>query len=260
MRSHFLHGPHGRLLVRESTGTGADVILIHGNSLHSGTFAPQFEGEPGRRLHLVAFDLPGRGGSERSEDPIKGYGLAAYIAALEFVMKELKLREPIVLGHSLGGHLAVQAAARGVRLGPLFLIAAPPLRSVETMARAFKPSGALQALFDGTVSPETAELVARAMVHNYSLYGAMIRDAMTSTDPAARTALAESIAREGLADELSTVRTHAFPTMHVVGELDEIIDRAHYQVPATTVTDAGHAVQLDAPHVVNALFTSFAEA
>lgn len=97
---------------------GPDLVLLHGWAMHGGIFAPLVEALAGRyRLHLV--DLPGHGHNRLDPTPLALDALAARIAA--------HVPAALWLGWSLGGLVAMQAAARGdcgVR-GLLMLCASP---------------------------------------------------------------------------------------------------------------------------------------
>lgn len=102
--------------VREADGP--DLVLLHGWAMHGGIFAPLLEALQGRyRLHLV--DLPGHGYNRLDDTPLVCEALAERIAA--------QVPPALWLGWSLGGLVALQAAARGdlgVR-GLLMLCASP---------------------------------------------------------------------------------------------------------------------------------------
>ena len=97
----------------ETTGSGPDLVLLHGWAMHGGVFAPLVERLAGEyTLHIV--DLPGHGHSAG----------AALALAPGPVVDELTARLPraLWLGWSLGGLFALQAAlartqsVRGVAL------------------------------------------------------------------------------------------------------------------------------------------------
>lgn len=97
----------------ETSGSGPDVVLLHGWAMHGGVFAPLLERlAADYTLHLV--DLPGHGHSAAAALPL----------APGPVVDELVARLPraLWLGWSLGGLFALQAAltrtqaVRGVAL------------------------------------------------------------------------------------------------------------------------------------------------
>lgn len=101
----------------EIVGSGAPLVLIHGWALHGGVFAPLVERLSDRfQLHLV--DLPGHGRSRDSATPL----------TLQACAEEILAQTPpsVWLGWSLGGLVALHAAAHSSRVRGLAMIAATP--------------------------------------------------------------------------------------------------------------------------------------
>lgn len=98
------HG--GRLAyTRHEGGTGTPCILLHGFCENQEVWH-----------HILPFldtcdcytvDLPGFGQS----DPLPQPGMEHYAAAVEALIKALSLKEYVLIGHSLGGYVALEMAA-----------------------------------------------------------------------------------------------------------------------------------------------------
>lgn len=102
----------------EQRGSGPDLVLLHGWGLHSGLFEPVVDALAAHyQLHLV--DLPGHG---RSSMPECEYTLAN-IAAL---IAEAVPANATWLGWSLGGRIALTAAANDHAISKLILVGANP--------------------------------------------------------------------------------------------------------------------------------------
>ncbi len=88
----------------EREGEGFPVYLLHGALLTHSVWRPQFEALRGRYM-AIAPDLPGHGGSDPlpGEPSIKGY--AEVVAGM---MEALGTEEAAVVGHSMGGAVALQ--------------------------------------------------------------------------------------------------------------------------------------------------------
>jgi len=61
----------------------------------------------------LVLDVRGRGLSDDAPDPSHGYDLASYAADVDAVVEGLGLRDPILLGHSMGARIAARAAVTG---------------------------------------------------------------------------------------------------------------------------------------------------
>ncbi len=99
-------------------GSGPDLVMLHGWGLHGGLFGPVIEPLAERfRLHLV--DLPGHGRSPMLEGKY----------TLERIAEAITGEVPAGahwLGWSLGGRIALAAAAAGTAVDKLILVGANP--------------------------------------------------------------------------------------------------------------------------------------
>ena len=110
----------------DRSGNGLPIVLIHGNSCAKECFRPLFESAALAEHRLIAFDLPGCGASSDAHDPDQTYtmpGLGHVIAA---ILKALELEHFIVVGWSMGGHLAIQSLLNGAEPDGIVLTGTPP--------------------------------------------------------------------------------------------------------------------------------------
>ena len=113
---------------------GPAVLFIHGNSSCSRVFhrlwASSQLATPQRVL--LAFDLPGHGASTDAPDPEDAYTMPAYARAAALVLRHVQCTEVVVVGWSLGGHIAIEmldlppADAHGVNIKGIVLTGTPP--------------------------------------------------------------------------------------------------------------------------------------
>ncbi len=92
------------------TGGRAPLVLLHGltfdHTMWRPVLAAVHETDPGRQA--LALDLPGHGGSP----PWPRYGIDSLAAAVHEAVTEARLRDPVVVGHSMGAMIATAYAAR----------------------------------------------------------------------------------------------------------------------------------------------------
>lgn len=120
----------------ETTGSGPDLVLLHGWAMHGGLFAPLVEAlRDDWTVHVV--DLPGHGRSRDDDTPL----------ALAPLAGRLLGQLPVApwLGWSLGGLVALQAALQAPERVPALLALAATPRFV---AGAGWPHGVEAAVFD----------------------------------------------------------------------------------------------------------------
>jgi len=117
----FVDVPGARLHVVER-GQGPAVLLVHGLSGQLGNFSYGMIEPLARDFRVVAVDRPGAGYSTRA--PGADAGLPAQAAALAALIDRLGLDRPLVVGHSLGGAVALALAiGHPERVGGLALVA-----------------------------------------------------------------------------------------------------------------------------------------
>ncbi len=97
---------HGQDLAYVDAGAGPAVVLIHGLMSSHATWDGQID-----RLavanRVIALDLPGNGASGEA---LGDYSLSAQAAAVRDLLDHLALHSAAVVGHSLGGGVAMQFA------------------------------------------------------------------------------------------------------------------------------------------------------
>ena len=81
--------------------------------------------------HITILDFPGFG---ESSEPSKALTIYDYVDILEELLKELKIKNPIVMGHSFGGRVAIVYASRN-NIDKLVLFGAPCVRHERKSAK-----------------------------------------------------------------------------------------------------------------------------
>jgi pimeloyl-ACP methyl ester carboxylesterase len=255
---------HGREVAYVTGGEGPTVLLIHGIGGDWRTWEPVLDGLA-RQHQVVAVDLPGHGGSGKGAGD---YSLGALASALRDLGGALGLESATVVGHSLGGGVAMQFAYQFPErcdrlvlvssggLGPdvglvlrlatlpgseLFLsLTAPVARSLMNLAASAGRALRLRPAYD-------AEFYARTFA--------------ALADPDTRAAfLATLRGVVGMSGQLVDARDRLYlaehmPTLIVWGERDAVlpVDHGHAAqdaIPGSTLEifpGAGHLPQLDDP-------------
>lgn len=89
-------------------GSGANVILVHGNGLSHGQWKYNVD-KLSRYYTVYAPDLPGFGLSDK---PDVAYGVDYYVTFLKNFMDALDIRKSAIVGNSFGGAIAAVFASR----------------------------------------------------------------------------------------------------------------------------------------------------
>jgi pimeloyl-ACP methyl ester carboxylesterase len=125
-------------------GSGPALLLVHGISDHSGTWSHLLP-SLAERYTVIAPDLLGHGGSDK---PRADYAAAAYACGLRDLLGVLDVDRVTVVGHSLGGGVAMQFAYQfPERCSRLVLVASGGVdRGVHPLLRLASAPGAGLAL------------------------------------------------------------------------------------------------------------------
>lgn len=249
-----------------SAGSGPAALLIHGNSSSSRSFQHQLAGDLGASHRLVAFDLPGFGGSQPVADPAR-LGLQGWAATVGAVVAALELDAFVLVGWSLGGHIALEAVgdlpgARGV-----MIFGTPPIAFPPAMDQAFLPHPAMAATFKDALSAEEMD----AYVASFFAPGVAERPAafvedIRRSDGRARAAVAASIRPDGYKDEVALVAELGLPLAVIHGADEQLINGAYiagltmpslWRGAVQVVPGAGHAPHWEQPAAFNALLAAF---
>ena len=114
-------GPRGVRFLRRGKQSGTPVVLLHGfaSDLHSWRL---IHGPLSRQRDVIALELPGHG---ESKDWQQSRGLLALAENIEQVIIELELGPVDLVGHSLGGAIAVCLASQQASMVRQLTLLAP---------------------------------------------------------------------------------------------------------------------------------------
>ncbi|MFN0180044.1 MAG: alpha/beta fold hydrolase [Gemmatimonadales bacterium] len=244
-----------------ATGTGPAVVLLHGATLDSRAWG-SLPGEIARHHRVVLTDLRSHG---RSRDATAPFSWAEDVIE---VMDAAGIDRAILIGHSLGAQIAIDAALQSperitglVLLGPS-VGGLPPTRAPAGMdslvaalragdwpgtARALAAMPTMKLMRDST----ERSLVRSILADNVRLFR-VDRTWVKPLDPPA----------------LGRLGQIAVPTLVVLGGLDPTEDEAASQVllarvpaaRATTLPGCGHLLPVDCPAETTQVVASFVSA
>jgi pimeloyl-ACP methyl ester carboxylesterase len=250
----------------ESVGDGRAVIFVHGNSSSARTWRPLLDGSFGRRFRSLALDLPGHGRSAAATDPAR-YSLPGYAAIVAGFADAVGARDAVVVGWSLGGHIALEAAGAMPEAAGFVIFGTPPVASAAQMGEAFLPNPAMNVGFTATVSQDEASTYASSFTAPGSTLSLDDFTAdILATDGTARASLLASIGEGGFADEIEIVRSLRLPLAILHGEGEQLVSLDYLRqltVPGLwrgevqLITGAGHAPHQETPEQFASLLEQF---
>ncbi|KAI4925228.1 hypothetical protein J4E85_007105 [Alternaria conjuncta] len=160
MPSFLMRTSHGLISIYDSNlkNDQPALLLLHGNASSSKQFRHIIESPTiNKGWRIVTLDLPGHGCSSNAPDVKTTYCHRGYADLVIRVLQHLRIESVVLMGWSLGGHIAIEMLpclahddppmvedAPRISVKGLMLIGTPPSRGAEQMAQAFKmPAGGL---------------------------------------------------------------------------------------------------------------------
>jgi len=206
--------------------SGKNIVLLHGWGQNIEMMDPI-----GKRLqkdfYITIIDLPGFG---KSSEPTYGYTVYDYFEIVDELLRKLKIKNPIMIGHSFGGRISIiYAAKKGVE--KLVLLASPFKRSVKKNTFKIKLLKFLKKV------PVVKEL------ESYMKTKIGSRDYRNAT-PIMRLILVNTV-NEDLTEYLKQIES---PTLLIWGDLDTEAPLEDAKYAETIMKDAGLIIYQGATH------------
>jgi pimeloyl-ACP methyl ester carboxylesterase len=257
------------IAVYASEGNGPAALFIHGNSSSGRTFHNQLDGAIGQKFRLVALDLPGHGASDRaSANPATTYSLPGYAQVVSEVARQLNLTQAVIIGWSLGGHIALEAAKLLPRASGFVIYGTPPVGFPPAMDQAFLPHPSMASIFKPELTQQEISDWGAACLKPGTPVGSQFFEEVGQTDGQARLNLAGSIGAGQYEDEVAIVQNLDRPLAILHGEYEQLVNLPYLKSLAIPklwrgavqiIENAGHTPHQEQPERFNALIEAFIE-
>ncbi len=254
---------NGARIAYEERGKGTPVVLLHGWNATSKQWLHNLKALA-QRHRVIAPDLPGHGDSEEGDLSCDLDGMADF---LESFGKALRLAPFHLVGHSLGGCVALRyAATRPATVKKLVLVSTPTRRAsiglraylpglphLVSVAYRYRSEALLKWMFyRGLHKPEYQDL---------AFVRANVRAAMKNS----RLALAAMARTARGLDLTEELRACGNPTLIVFGDKDKSVNprealRQKRELPnpyLAMINGSGHCPHCERPDLFNAIVTEF---
>jgi len=246
---------------------GPAVLLVHGNSSSKRIFEKQFESGLAATYRLVAVDLPGHGESDDAADPEDTYYIAGFASAVMEAADVIGLTKAVVVGWSLGGHIALEMIARWPAASSAFIFGTPPIpNNPERAMSAFLPSENMGLTFQENFTAEERQIFAEQNFNDPSVVTPdMIEDSQRA-DGRFRPIMFQSAMEGRNLDEEEIAGTCEKPLAVVHGEKDAYVSydflksvtyRNAWRGGVQVLAGASHTPQWEAPEAFNELLGAF---
>ena len=242
-------GPAGAIFVDDGGGKeGLPVMFLHSFGGDSGHWSSQLSHARHDR-RAIAVDLRGHGKSAAPKD--NDYALDSYVKDLEAVVEKLGLKRFALVGHSLGGAVAMRYAAKHpMRVAGLVLVGAPGKMPEE---QAKQIMGAIESSYDATMKGYWEKLVVGAQPHvRTQILGEMNRVPRDASLAIMRALFAD--------DPLASLDRYPGPKLILYttqGDSPHDLQKARPNLPNHRFEGTSHWPHLDRPGEVNAVLEKF---
>jgi pimeloyl-ACP methyl ester carboxylesterase len=267
---------HGHKVCYRLAGEGPAIALIHGVTSHSGVWAEFVEDVVGAGYTVIAPDLFGHGASAK---PKGDYSLGSFASGVRDLLGLLGFESATVVGHSLGGGIALQLAYQFPEYCErLVLVSSGGLgREVSPLLRAATLPGAELVMpliirdWAVRAGSSVGDLLGRLGVNVRSDVEEMARGYASLVEADAQGAFLHTLRAviDAGGQKVSAMDrlylAERMPVLIIWGERDPIIPvkhgrAAHAAIPHSRMVEipgAGHWPQLDQPRLVSDELTRF---
>jgi len=209
---------------------------------------------------MLAFDLPGHGASSRRGP----YFLSRLVDILRENLEDYK--NYVLVGHSLGGHLAIEALPYLKNCLGLMVFGTPPVKHPINLEEAFLPDPRMALLFQKNLSVPEMEGFAEGVCKDFKSRFINVLEAIRNTDTQFREDIGISVARGEFADEAHILEKANIPIALLHGAEDPFVSAAYlnslsipnlWKQKVHILSKSGHSPHLERPEEFNTLLFDF---
>jgi pimeloyl-ACP methyl ester carboxylesterase len=242
------------------------IIFIHGNCLSKEIFNYQF-GEPLlNKFNLIAPDLPGHGKTIVTDGNKESlYSVPGLAEVINNFILELKIEEYILVGHSLGGHIAIESNGSAVNCRGICIFQTPPAPKPIDVEKMFLPDELFGLIYKRDLSDEEMNIIAAKFVQ-YEDQRKILFNMIKQTDDDFRQFFGQSVASGNTRNEVAIIETFPRPVAIFHGQNERLVNLDYIQDlnvnlwnnKVEMIPKAGHCPQFENPAYFNFLLDRFA--
>lgn len=250
---------------REAGNGKMTILCIHGNSLSAQTFDKLLDSDLKDSFKIIAFDLPGCGFSDAFVD-VNNYSIRYYSQFVVEIINQMDLKNVILCGNSLGGHIALEAMDNHPEIKGVFVFGTPPLTIPLQLDKAFLPHPATQYLFAPEFTKEMIDVMLEGLFTSGFTVPEFIRENLFAADGNLRSGLLASAGRGEFADEVSLIQKTTKKVAILHSTNDKLINENYFSVLDKSklwkseiqfIENGGHLPQLENANEFNKILKEF---
>ena len=201
------------------------LFCIHGNSSSSKVFEDLKQNQ-NSKYDVFLIDLLGHGTNQEKQN-MSDFSLKSQ---KEYLLKQLKYHKGnvILVGHSLGGHLAIEIAEKIDNLKGLIIIGTPPVKKPMNLEEAFLPIQEIQTFFTENPIHKDIESIVDIALQNKKVKEEIISN-FKSTNPLVRKSLALDMGENNFSNQFDIFINLTCPKFMIIGDSDPIVNRDYLE-------------------------------
>lgn len=269
MEENFVSAHGLKLATYERHGKSTALFFIHGNSSNANAFEDVWQQSALQGYYLISLDLPGHGKSDHAKD-VTAYTMSSLGKLIAGVLDRKNLRNVILIGHSIGGHIALSVLNFTDRAAGIALAGTAPIEGAHDLSKAYIISEKVQTVFRGEVS--------NTEIHDFCLNAVYQEDkvprlahAFHGTDKRFREEMGIELSRhfgsENFKSEISLLKERRMPVCLIHGAKEKVVNVDYlrsltglnlFRNKVHLINDAGHCVPFEAPEQYSRILADFA--
>ncbi len=229
------------------------IFCIHGNSSSAKVFKKLMKSNKVLNTK-IAVDLKGHGANQNKEYELDDFSLESQKKYIISMLSEID-GDILLIGNSLGGHLAIEIANEIKNLKGLVIMGTPPVKNPINFDEAFIPVDALNTYFTEYPSKKEISEAANVTVNHKSKSKIIISD-FKRANPLVRKAIAIDITQNKFLDQFSIFTKLNVAKYIIAGDTDPSVNRKYLEYVKNSckneceiidLTNCGHFPSVDKP-------------
>jgi pimeloyl-ACP methyl ester carboxylesterase len=244
------------------------LVFIHGRCMSERIWERQVTSPELRGYRLITFDLPGHGQSGFSDETLQDYSLAGSVRILEALIAKLNIKSFILVGVSLGAHIALQCIEKLSGCKGVFAMTLPLQKPIQP-AHMYIAAEQMEKAFQENSAEEDVVDYLRLLLSKRDQLPEFLKEDFKKADVRVHHGLLAGIVAGDYQDETSLFDA-PYPPIALVQGIDEQLHDLRYGQALSLphlwrgeiliVAGAGHCPNWENPEQVNLLIKDFAAA
>ncbi len=257
-----------KIATYHSEGNGETFVFIHANSIGAASFYKQMMSEEGKKYKFISIDMPGHGASDFSLQAREIYTINSIAKLMADTINELDIEKCILVGHSLGSHVALRMIDKSNKIKGLILANMSPIKNYSNLSDSYIVDDVFNIFFKPILNEYDSSKLAQVFVKNDDLADISFVDNIKNTDPNFRFVLGESF-KYDKTNDFDLIDKINIPTAIIFGEKDRIInldtlkssgiEEKLWRNKIQIISDTGHSPMWENPRMFNYILGEFSK-